>query len=132
MGKPLRERLAASALRRLFRGGGRSREAPYFPNQPPEALEAEWRFRMEAAKLPDASRLVLYEVLSAGHGSYAPTRFIMDGDMVIVRQRDSDIAFPAPIPPVKLSHILFGYEELLKRKYCLPGFVEVEAGDIVI
>jgi FkbM family methyltransferase len=33
---------------------------------------------------------------------------------------------------VKLSLIIFGYTEWLERKYCLPGFVEVERGDVVI
>jgi FkbM family methyltransferase len=52
--------------------------------------------------------------------------------MTIARQRGGEIAFPRPLPLVKLSHILFGYEEWLQRKYCLPGFVEVEPGDVVV
>ena len=52
--------------------------------------------------------------------------------MAIAHQRGRDIAFPIPVPIIKLSHIVFGYEELLQRKYCLPGFVEVEPGDLVI
>lgn len=43
-----------------------------------------------------------------------------------------DIACPRPIPLVVLGQLLFGYEEHLRRKYCLPGFVEVKAEDIVI
>lgn len=33
---------------------------------------------------------------------------------------------------VKLTQLLCGYEEALRRKYCLPGFVEVAPGDIVV
>jgi FkbM family methyltransferase len=40
------------------------------------------------------------------------------------------IAFPDPVPLVKLSHILFGYRAWQERK--LPGFVEVEPGDVVV
>jgi len=33
---------------------------------------------------------------------------------------------------VKLAILSFGYEEWLRRKYCLPGFVEVQEGDVVV
>lgn len=33
---------------------------------------------------------------------------------------------------VKLAILAFGYEEWLRRKYCLPGFVEVQPGDVVV
>jgi FkbM family methyltransferase len=104
----------------------------FFPNQSPQTLQLEGRFRHEAAKLPEESRLVLYDVLSQSGPSFAPTQFILEPAMTIACQRGGEIAFPRPLPLVKLSHILFGYEEWLQRKYCLPGFVEVEPGDVVI
>jgi FkbM family methyltransferase len=104
----------------------------FFPNQSPQTLQLEGRFRYEAAKLPEESQLVLYDVLSQSGPSFAPTKFALEPAMTIARQRGGEIAFPLPLPLVKLSHILFGYEEWLRRKYCLPGFVEVEPGDVVV
>jgi len=105
---------------------------PYFPNQSAATMQMEQKFRAEAAKLPERSRLNLYEIFSSCLPSFAPTNFSISGGMVLAKQRGRDIAFPSPVPMVKLSHIIFGYEEWLQRKYCLPGFVEVEAGDVVI
>jgi FkbM family methyltransferase len=104
----------------------------FFPNQSPEAIQLEMRFRREVERLPETSRLVLYEILSGGYSSFAPTTFTAEAGMTIARQSGCEIAFPSPVPMVKLCHILFGYEEWLARKYCLPGFVEVEPGDVVI
>jgi FkbM family methyltransferase len=104
----------------------------FFPNQSPTTLEMELRFRTEAEKLPQPSRLTIYEILSSCMASLTPTTFRTEHDTVIVSQNGREIVFPSPVPMVKLSHIVFGYEEWLERKYSLPGFVEVEAGDIVI
>lgn len=104
----------------------------FFPNQSPEAMQMEMRFRHEVEKLPEASRLILYEIFSSCYPTFVPTTFIAEAGLILARQRGCEIAFPSPVPMVKLSHILFGYEEWLNRKYCLPGFVEVELGDIVI
>jgi FkbM family methyltransferase len=105
---------------------------PFFPNQPRAAMELAGRLAAETATLPESSRLALFEVFSSCLPSFAPTTFHTDGTMVIAQQRDRQIAFPRPIPIVKLSLIVYGYEQLLQRKYCLPGFVEVEAGDVVV
>jgi FkbM family methyltransferase len=106
--------------------------APFFPNQPQSTLELELRFRAEVGKLPEPSRLVLYEILSSCLLSFTPTAFRIEDGMVIAYQNAREIAFPSPIPLVKLSHVVFGYAEWLHRKYCLPGFVEVERGDLVV
>jgi FkbM family methyltransferase len=95
-------------------------------------MQMELRFREEVARLPESSRLILYEILSSCLPSFTPTTFYVSDHMVIANQKGREIAFPSPAPMVKLSHIVFGYEEWLQRKYCLPGFVEVEAGDVVI
>jgi FkbM family methyltransferase len=105
---------------------------PFFPNQSPAIMQMEQKFRAEAGKLPERSRLNLYEIFSSCLPSFTPTMFYIAGAMVLANQRGREIAFPSPVPLVKLSHIIFGYEEWLARKYCLPGFVEVEAGDVVI
>lgn len=95
-------------------------------------MQMELRFREEVVRLPESSRLILYEILSSCLPSFTPTTFYVSDHMVIANQKGREIAFPSPAPMVKLSHIVFGYEEWLQRKYCLPGFVEVEAGDVVI
>jgi FkbM family methyltransferase len=104
----------------------------FFPNQSPEGLRLEALIRGEAAKLSEDARLTLYGTLSSTDPGFAATAFVQEGAMTLARQRGAEIAFPRPLPLVKLSHILFGYEEWLQRKYCLPGFVEVEPGDIVV
>jgi FkbM family methyltransferase len=107
-------------------------ETYFFPNQSPETINLATRFRKEVAKLPQDSRLILYEILSSCHPTFVPTTFLEEAGMVIARQCDREIAFPNPIPMGKLTQVMCGFEELLRRKYCLPGFVEVERGDIVV
>lgn len=104
----------------------------YFPNQAATSLLLEERFRAEVEILPEQSRLILYELLSSCMPSFAFTTFCLSEGMVIATQNAREIAFPSPVPMVKLSHIIFGYEEWLQRKYCLPGFVEVAPGDVVV
>jgi FkbM family methyltransferase len=104
----------------------------FFPSQSPEALHMEARLRAEAARLPEQSRLVLYEIISSCLASFMPTTFVLEEGMIIANQSQRKIAFPSPIPLVKLSHIVFGYEDWLNRKYRLPEFVEVEPGDVVV
>lgn len=105
---------------------------PFFPNQTAAVQSMEFRFRAEAAKLPQTSRLTLYEIFSSCLRSFTPTIFRVADGMVIARQNGREIAFPDPLPLVKFAHIIFGYEEWLQRKYCLPGFVEVAPGDVVV
>lgn len=104
----------------------------FFPNQPPDIMRQERRLRAIAAELPEQLRLELYQMLSAWIPSFEPTSFRIDKDMAIAAQAGREIAFPRPVPLVKLNLIAFGYEEWLRRKYCLPGFVEVRPGDIVV
>jgi FkbM family methyltransferase len=105
---------------------------PFFPNQSPSILEVELNFRTDVASLPELSRLMAYEKFSAWSPTFTPTKFRIADGMVVAYQNAREITFPSPMPLVKLSHVVFGYEEWLKRKYCLPGFVEVEAGDVVV
>lgn len=107
-------------------------EPYYFPNQPPEAMNIEARFRAEVKPLPEHSLLVLYELLSGLQPTFVPTTFRVEDRFIIARQEDVEIVFPRPIPLIKLSHLMHGYRELLWRKYTLPGFLAVEPGDIVV
>lgn len=105
---------------------------PFFPNQPPLLLEQEARLRKVAAALPEPDRLELYAILSTSVPSFASTAFRIEEDAVVAEQCQAEIAFPRPVPMVKLAILAFGYEEWLRRKYCLPGFVEVQPGDCVV
>ncbi|MFL1406153.1 FkbM family methyltransferase [Marinobacter sp. M1N3S26] len=49
-----------------------------------------------------------------------------------VEQNGLTIAFPFPLPRIKLEHIACGYENWLFNKYQLEGFVEVDQGDTVV
>lgn len=105
---------------------------PFFPNQPSLLLEQEQRIRAIAAQLEEEKCLELYSAISACAPSLSTTFFTLEGEIAIAEQQGYGIAFPRPVPMVKMSHIIFGYEQWLKHKYCLPGFVEVEENDIVI
>jgi FkbM family methyltransferase len=104
----------------------------YFPNQPDSLLREERRIRAIAAELPEPERMELYSALSACVPSLVETRFRLEEDAALVDQLGKEIAFPRPVPLVKLALIVFGYVEWLRRKYSLPGFVEVQPGDIVV
>lgn len=104
----------------------------YFPNQPDSFLREERRIRAISAKLPELERMDLYSALSACVPSLVETRFHLEEDVALAEQLCQEIAFPRPVPLVKLALITFGYVEWLRRKYSLPGFVEVQPGDIVV
>lgn len=105
---------------------------PFFPNQSAFMMEQELRIRAIAGRLSEPECLEIYSAVSNCAPSLSPTRFRIEDAMVIAEQHHMEIAFPRPVPMVKMSHIVFGYEQWLQRKYCLPGFVEVEAGDVVV
>lgn len=88
--------------------------------------------RAAVALLPELYRLDLYSIFSETMPSFTPTSLGASENMIVAKQLDREIYFPRPLPMVKYSHIIYGYEELLHRKYTLPGFVQVEPGDIVI
>lgn len=105
---------------------------PFFPNQTAESLAQEARLRKVAESLPEPERLELYSLFSACVPSFVETSFKIEEGAVVASQAGLDLAFPRPVPMVKLAILSFGYEEWLRRKYCLPGFVEVEPGDVVV
>lgn len=104
----------------------------YFPNQPSWLLEQERLYRKIAARLPECDRYEMYSILSACVDSFTNTSFRIEPDVAVASQAGREIVFPRPLPTVKLALLVFGYEEWLTRKYALPGFVEVEPGDVVV
>lgn len=88
--------------------------------------------RKRCVNLPAKRIETIYSVFTALMPSLVTTTFQQETNAVIVRQQGQDIAFPKPLPLIKYSHISFGYKEILKRKYSLPGFVEVTPGDVVV
>ncbi len=105
---------------------------PFFPNQPQDVLDLEYRLRAATNRVPQADRLKIYEVFSRTAPTLLPTDFRVENGMVIAVQDGREVAFFDPLPSVKYSHIVFGYRNWLEHKYALPGFVEVEKGDVVI
>lgn len=95
-------------------------------------MDLEAAFRRHVRPLGEESRLALYETLTALHPDLVETHFELDGNQVLAHQAGSVIAFPRPLPLIKHAHVSCGYEEWLQHKYALPGFVEVEAGDVVV
>ncbi|MGZ2411233.1 FkbM family methyltransferase [Sphingomonas sp. F9_3S_D5_B_2] len=104
----------------------------FFPNQPDAVLKEERRIRAIAADLPESERLATYSEFSRSAATLAPTIFELEDDAVLARQCGQELAFPRPVPLVKLALITFGYVEWLRRKYALPGFVDVQPGDLVV
>ena len=104
----------------------------YFPLGTRHARRFENSIRKRCVKKPAASIQKIYSLFTTLMPSLVKTRFIEKSDAVIVVQNGQWITFPKPLPLIKYSHVSFGYKELLKRKYTLPGFVEVEHGDVVV
>jgi len=94
------------------------------------ALESQLR---EVVKhLSESERCKHYEVLAAAHPYFHKTTFIINEDVLTAQQDGQLISFPRPLPIVKFSHLICGYERWLEHKYSLPGFLAVEDGDVVI
>lgn len=107
-------------------------DAPYFPNVPGQSMQIEMRLRTIARDLPEPLRCQLYEILSEAHDQFQRTAFALEDTALVADQLGRRIGFPRPLPMVKFSHILCGYEQWLERKYCLPDFLGVEPGDVVV
>lgn len=107
-------------------------DAPFFPNRPPQVMRSLHALIPIVRELAPASRMRLYEILSGIGSDFVPTRYQPDDGAIRVIQNGISLYFPDPIPVVKFAHHLCGYEEWLEHKYALPGFVEVEPGDVVV
>lgn len=104
----------------------------FFPNQPNEIINEERKIRKAASSLEERARINLYKKFSLSHPSLKATDFILEKTKTIIIQNNTQIYFPRPLPLIKFSHIIFGYEEWLTRKYTLPGFLEIEPEDIAV
>lgn len=104
----------------------------YFPNRPSSVLQNIRKIRRICEALPQPERHELFSHMSFLATNLVSAGIIEQGDFTVITQEDQQIFFPNPLPTIKLEHIVCGYVEWLRRKYSLPGFVEVEAGDCVI
>lgn len=104
----------------------------YFPSQPRDVRAFEARYRSVVKSCPDDARYALYSLMAEAHPSLVEAEFQAAEDFMTIQQAGETLFFPRPIPLVIMSHIVFGYETWLKHKYSLPGFVQVEQGDVVI
>src|SRR5262249_1900877 len=102
----------------------------FFPNLSASGMALEARLREIVSPLAEQDRLALYEIFTQAHPECSPTTFHVEEGFLAARQNDGTIWFPRPLPLVKYAHLACGYEVWLARKYGLPGFVEVENGDL--
>lgn len=104
---------------------------PFFPMGSKRVRRFENSIRKRCGHLKPATIQKVYELLTLLPW-FVRSRFEMTSDAVLVVQQGRRLFFPNPLPLIKHSHISFGYVEILKRKYCFPGFVEVEKDDVVV
>lgn len=109
-----------------------SGDSRFFPNLSDIALSFELRLRALTANCPDHQKLQIYAEYSRAGKELVATEFFLKEQIVCARQLGQTLYFPHPVPQVILAHITAGYKEWLRRKYCLPNFVEVEPGDVVV
>ncbi len=80
----------------------------------------------------ESTQTGIYSRFSKWFRRLADTDFEFQDQLLLVSQKGTQLAFPRPLPTVNFQHICFGYEDWLRRKYSMPGFVEVLDGDVVI
>ncbi|NOD47540.1 MULTISPECIES: FkbM family methyltransferase [unclassified Ruegeria] len=90
------------------------------------------RLRKHLASLGETDLLRAFEEIYSLNEGYINTQFRIRPFVIEAHQENRVLSFPRPLPLICLEHISFGYVEWLRRKYTLPGFVEVEKGDVVI
>lgn len=95
-------------------------------------LERENRLRTIARSLGEADQSALYALFSETDPALTPAKISVDDHNALVSQQGETFMIPRPVPLIILSHIVFGYETWLQRKYELPNFVSVEPHDIVV
>lgn len=103
----------------------------YFPLWTRKQAKQELKLRRLVKNVSPKFQQIAYSLLTRSSGRPSTT-FKDDDGLVAANQLGKQIWFPHPIPLINMSHIAVGYVEHLKRKYSLPGFVEVEAGDVVV
>lgn len=104
----------------------------YFPMGTKRLRRFENSVRKRCRHLEPKNTQAVYRIMTTLLPWFVQTTFVETSTSVEVTQQGSEISFPKPMPLIKYSHVSFGYTEILKRKYCLPGFLEVEQGDIVV
>lgn len=104
----------------------------YFPLISANELKLDRYLRLMLLKLPYRLALSSYSVYTLFHLKRQFVRFRLIGNITCVMTKSSRLFFPAPMPQMKWLHVSLDYKRWLCRKYTLPGFVEVEKGDVVI
>lgn len=104
----------------------------HFSGQSHEFMALEHKLRTRVAQCSEVDRNGIYEVFAAAHPALKALDFTLLDDIVEVTRGTQSLCFPRPLPLVKFQHVSAGYEDWLRNKYALPGFVEVEPGDIVV
>lgn len=109
----------------------RPKQGTYFPPILPEDWKGIGEILLQEGdtmheKLEAASKL------ARRFEHFQPFSFDIGRDQISVTQDGTTIVFPAPIPDVKFYLLVSGYVRWLQRKYSIPGFCEVEPGDVVI
>lgn len=104
----------------------------YFPMGNKRLRRFENSVRKKCRDLEPKGTQAVYRVMTTILPWFVQTKFSETSTSVEVTQQGKTISFPKPMPLIKYSHVSYGYTEILKRKYCLPGFLEVEQGDVVV
>ena len=104
----------------------------YFPSKSRQVTRFLKESLDSVLTLSESQKEDFFSFLSKEFDQLENTEIISEGDFVKIEQNSSLVYFSKPMPDIIYIHILCGYEEWLKRKYSLPGFVEVEEGDVVI
>ena len=112
-------------------GGSEAEPPEYFPAISPDDFKLIGR-TLTPARNDDEKMLALASEVSRQKPYFTPFTFTIDEDEVVVRQAGRSLAFNRPVPQVKCLILISGYLRWLERKYALPGFCEVEPGDVVI
>lgn len=104
----------------------------HFSGQSDEAMALERKLRHHVVQCSEMDRNGVYEVFTAAHPALQALHFTLLDDVVEVRRGEQILSFPRPLPLIKFQHVSAGYENWLREKYALPGFVEVEPGDVIV
>ncbi|WP_170526134.1 FkbM family methyltransferase [Ruegeria arenilitoris] len=104
----------------------------YFPMGGKYLRRFEDYVRQKCRSTSASTTQTVYSLLTRLTPGLIASSFEEGNGLVLVCQNGETIAFPSPMPLIKYSHVAYGYEEILKRKYTLPQYIEVERDDIVV
>ena len=103
----------------------------YFPYITYAELLKDKALRAALEKLQLPTALKIYSIWTFIKKNRMYVRFKTENNMYKAVTNKESIYFPGSIPSVKWLHASLHYSKWLKRKYTLPGFVEIEDNDLV-